>query len=284
MSTLRKKEKRNRRNAIPTSGSRKFVRLPAPAYRVPHRASAGPGFGQPILSQRILKPRSGEPYPNLPPKHSERLSSGKNYEAPAAEHRTPRNSRRPAVPLPEQRTSYLPRQKHPVAAQRRIRIGEGEQDPQNDMFPDAPAAPMRPGPTSEQTRPRQSHARSRKSPEKATLFPTKSARRTPAERSVRQVRMSRAGDEPPTGDPDLAPPPVEDSEPSRPDRPTRTIAYFAGPMLPSVPTESDRSLSFSRVPYSGPTLNGSTLKKRSDAIKYKSHRNQRFIRMASEVE
>ncbi len=149
MYTLRKKEKRNHRNAIPTSGSRKFVHLPAPAYRVPHRASAGPGFGQPILSQRILKPRSGEPYPNLPPKHSERLSSGKNHEAPAAEHHTPRNSRRPAAPRPEQRTSYLPRQKHPVAAQRRIRIGEGERDPQNDTFPDAPTARMRPRPTSE---------------------------------------------------------------------------------------------------------------------------------------
>lgn len=135
MYTLRKKEKRNRRNAIPTSGSRKFVRLPAPAYRVPHRASAGPGFGQPVLSQRILTPRSDEPYPNLPPKHSERLSSGKNHEAPAAEHRTPRNSRRPAAPRPEQRTSYLPRQKHPVAAQRRIRIGEGERDRKTTRSP-----------------------------------------------------------------------------------------------------------------------------------------------------
>lgn len=104
---------------------------------------------------------------------------------------------------------------------------QGRTRSQNDTFPDAPTAPMRPGPTSEQTRPRQSHARSRKSPEKASLFPTKSARRTPAERSVRLVRMSRAGDEPPTGDPDLAPPPSK-----TPSRAGRTGRQEQSPTLP----------------------------------------------------
>lgn len=269
MYTLRKKEKRNRRNAIPTSGSRKFVRLPAPAYRVPHRASAGPGFGQPVLSQRILKPRSGEPYPNLPPKHSERLSSDKNHEAPAAEHRTPRNSRRPAAPRPEQRTSYLPRQKHPVAAQRRIRIGEGERDRNTTRSPTlrphlcAPpdkrinASPTIACPFAKIT--------GESLPVSDKVGPTRSRRkiRPTGSNESRRRRTANRRSGPRTA-------PVEDSEPVGPaDKNNRLLCRTDA----SVRTNRIRPQSFVFTSPVFRTLPFRNTLKRKDAIKYESHRN-----------
>ena len=95
---------------------------PAPASG--NRSSRN-GFSNPGQANLIRTSLRNIPNVFPPAKTTKRLLRS------IARPETPDAPQRP----PEQRTSYLPRHKHPVAAQRRIRIGKGERDRKTTRSP-----------------------------------------------------------------------------------------------------------------------------------------------------